>query len=293
MEPCPWSVSDRRARLRGTRRGFGTGWACSSPGGHRASRTVRAAARESRSGRAPCAARNSCRRGCGAQRPAIASTGACSGCTAHSRERSVSVHTWGSPDRFTRADLDFHGALAAAAGSPLARRARARDRRRTPWKDLAGRGAPALAWDASLTRRAPQRARRDASSRKGTPGSGRRCGRRCSRQGGSAQLGQLSSGPALPYRPCRRSRPCRGRRLRPPRPAARRPRTAPARSPSAFDGGARGPRGRSLPRALYGWTGTYQGRPVGAMREPPAPGASFAIVAEPRSCCAINTGSFG
>lgn len=64
-------------------------------------------------------------------------------------ERSLSVHS-GSPDRFTRADLDFHGALAAAAGIPL-HAALERMVGTALWTDLAGR-ARRLAWDSSLTR---------------------------------------------------------------------------------------------------------------------------------------------
>lgn len=63
-------------------------------------------------------------------------------------ERSLSVHT-GSPDRFTRADLDFHGALAAAAGIPL-HAALERMTGIALLRDLAGR-ARSLAWDQSLT----------------------------------------------------------------------------------------------------------------------------------------------
>jgi DNA-binding FadR family transcriptional regulator len=64
-------------------------------------------------------------------------------------ERSLSVHS-GSPDRFTRADLDFHGALAAAAGISL-HAALERMVGTALWTDLAGR-ARRLAWDSSLTR---------------------------------------------------------------------------------------------------------------------------------------------
>lgn len=64
-------------------------------------------------------------------------------------ERSLSVHS-GSPNRFTRADLDFHGTLAAAAGIPL-HAALERMTGTALWTDLAGR-ARRLAWDSSLTR---------------------------------------------------------------------------------------------------------------------------------------------
>lgn len=64
-------------------------------------------------------------------------------------ERSLSVHS-GSPDRFTRADLDFHGTLAAAAGIPL-HAALERMTGTALWTDLAGR-ARRLAWDSGLTR---------------------------------------------------------------------------------------------------------------------------------------------
>jgi DNA-binding FadR family transcriptional regulator len=64
-------------------------------------------------------------------------------------ERSLAVHT-GNPDRFTRADLDFHGALAGAAGIPL-HAALERMTGVALLKDLAGR-ARRLAWDSSLTR---------------------------------------------------------------------------------------------------------------------------------------------
>jgi DNA-binding FadR family transcriptional regulator len=64
-------------------------------------------------------------------------------------ERSLSVHS-GSPDRFTRADLDFHGTLAGAAGVPL-HAALERMTGTALWTDLAGR-ARRLAWDSSLTR---------------------------------------------------------------------------------------------------------------------------------------------
>lgn len=64
-------------------------------------------------------------------------------------ERSRSVQT-GNPDRFTRADLDFHGTLAAAAGVPL-HAALERMAGVALWRDLAGR-ARSLASDTSLTR---------------------------------------------------------------------------------------------------------------------------------------------
>jgi DNA-binding FadR family transcriptional regulator len=64
-------------------------------------------------------------------------------------ERSLSIHS-GSPDRFTRADLDFHGTLAAAAGIPL-HAALERMTGTALWTDLAGR-ARRLAWDSDLTR---------------------------------------------------------------------------------------------------------------------------------------------
>jgi len=64
-------------------------------------------------------------------------------------ERSLSVHT-GSPDRFTRADLDFHGTLAAAAGIPL-HAALERMAGTALWTDLTGR-ARRLALDSDLTR---------------------------------------------------------------------------------------------------------------------------------------------
>lgn len=64
-------------------------------------------------------------------------------------ERSLSVHS-GSPGRFTRADLDFHGTLAAAAGIPL-HAALERMAGTALWTDLAGR-ARRLALDPSLTR---------------------------------------------------------------------------------------------------------------------------------------------
>lgn len=64
-------------------------------------------------------------------------------------ERSLSVHT-GSPSRFTRADLDFHGTLAAAAGIPL-HAALERMTGTALYTDLAGR-ARRLALDTSLTR---------------------------------------------------------------------------------------------------------------------------------------------
>ena len=64
-------------------------------------------------------------------------------------ERALAVHS-GSPERFTRADLDFHGTVAAAADSPL-HAALERMAGTALWTDLAGR-ARRLAWDASLTR---------------------------------------------------------------------------------------------------------------------------------------------
>jgi DNA-binding FadR family transcriptional regulator len=64
-------------------------------------------------------------------------------------ERSLAVHS-GSPDRFTRADLNFHGTLAAASGVPL-HAALERMTGVALWTDLAGR-ARRLAWDSSLTR---------------------------------------------------------------------------------------------------------------------------------------------
>lgn len=64
-------------------------------------------------------------------------------------ERSLSVHA-GSPDRFTRADLDFHGAVAAAGRSPL-HAALERMTGTALMRDLAGR-ARTLAWDQQLTR---------------------------------------------------------------------------------------------------------------------------------------------
>ncbi len=64
-------------------------------------------------------------------------------------ERSLSMHT-GSPLQFTRADLDFHGTVAAAADSPL-HAALERMAGTALWTDLAGR-ARRLAWDLSLTR---------------------------------------------------------------------------------------------------------------------------------------------
>lgn len=64
-------------------------------------------------------------------------------------ERSLSVHT-GSPDQFTRADLDFHRTLAATAGSPL-HAALERMAGIALWTDLTGR-ARRLALDSNLTR---------------------------------------------------------------------------------------------------------------------------------------------
>lgn len=62
-------------------------------------------------------------------------------------ERTLAVHS-GSPDRFTRADLDFHGTLSAAAGIPL-QAALERMVGTALWTDLAGR-ARRLAWDPGL-----------------------------------------------------------------------------------------------------------------------------------------------
>lgn len=64
-------------------------------------------------------------------------------------ERSRSVHS-GNPDQFTRADLDFHGALSALGRIPL-HTALERMTGAALMRDLAGR-ARNLAWDQDLTR---------------------------------------------------------------------------------------------------------------------------------------------
>ena len=64
-------------------------------------------------------------------------------------ERSLSIHSR-TPDRFTRADLDFHRALAAATRMPL-HAALERMAGIALVRDLAGR-ARSLAWDEGLTR---------------------------------------------------------------------------------------------------------------------------------------------